>query len=262
MRPLTIFKMTTTTTGGTPAPGDGIQFDKAELSAEAARRCSRCRATIGELYFTAGKGITCEACARELGGAGNGSDFLRAFGYGAGAAILGTLIWLLVMKILNAELGIIAIMVGLLVGLAVRKGAAGRGGPRYQALAMVLTYISITSSYVPFVLKGIAEKGDTAAEEKKNGDAGRTEPLPSAKSESASAGTLAVAVVLVFAIAFAAPFLVGASNIMGLFIIGIALYEAWKINRRVPLQGPFRIGTATGMPNAIAPPAGEIPAPP
>ena len=25
-----------------------------------------------------------------------------------------------------------------------------------------------------------------------------------------------------------------------LIIIGVALYEAWKLNRRVPMSGPFR----------------------
>jgi hypothetical protein len=251
-----------TTDGGNSEPGVELQFDKAELGAAAARTCSRCQTTIGEAYFTAGKDVTCAACAQGLGSTGNSSDLLRALGYGAGAALVGTLVWLLVMKIFNVELGLIAIMVGLLVGLAVRKGARGRGGPRYQALAMVLTYVSITSSYVPFVLKGIAEKGDTSAEEKKTGEAVSAEPVPPVKTEKASAGALVVAVVFVFVIALAAPFLAGANNIMGLFIIGIALYEAWKINRRIPLQGPFRIGTATGMPNATAPPAGEIPAPP
>ena len=57
---------------------------------------------------------------------------------------------------------------------------------------------------------------------------------------------LAAGVFLLFvlAIAFAAPFLGGFENIMGIVIIGIALYEAWKINRKVPLEvtGPHRVG--------------------
>jgi len=45
-------------------------------------------------------------------------------------------------------------------------------------------------------------------------------------------------------LAYAAPFLLGLENIIGLFIIGFALYEAWKINRHVVLeaQGPYRLG--------------------
>jgi hypothetical protein len=29
---------------------------------------------------------------------------------------------------------------------------------------------------------------------------------------------------------------------MGWISIGIAFYEAWKINRRLPISGPFRFG--------------------
>ena len=61
-------------------------------------------------------------------------------------------------------------------------------------------------------------------------------------------------------LAFAAPFLGGTSNIMGILIIGIGLYEAWKINRRVPLSGPFRFGPAT-PPLVAAAPGGPPPAP-
>jgi hypothetical protein len=41
------------------------------------------------------------------------------------------------------------------------------------------------------------------------------------------------------------PFLAGAQNIMGIVIIGIGLYEAWKINKRriVSVTGPHAIGT-------------------
>ena len=50
-------------------------------------------------------------------------------------------------------------------------------------------------------------------------------------------------------IVLAIPFLAGLENIMGIIIIGIGLYEAWKLNRREAL-------TITG-PHAIArtPPA-------
>src|SRR2546422_2854982 len=43
------------------------------------------------------------------------------------------------------ELGLVAVVVGLMVGGAVRKGSNGRGGWRYQALAMFLTYCAVRS---------------------------------------------------------------------------------------------------------------------
>ncbi len=63
-----------------------------------------------------------------------------------------------------------------------------------------------------------------------------------------TAGEQAVAVVafvvIVLAIAAAAPFLAGAENIIGILIIGIALWEAWRRNRRVEFsfEGPFEVG--------------------
>jgi hypothetical protein len=49
---------------------------------------------------------------------------------------------------------------------------------------------------------------------------------------------------LLFAFAAAAPLLAGFSNFMGWIIIGIALYEAWKLNKRpkIVFQGPFPVG--------------------
>jgi hypothetical protein len=44
----------------------------------------------------------------------------------------------------------------------------------------------------------------------------------------------------------ALPFLMLPQNLLGLVIIGIGVYEAWKITRRRPLKisGPFRIAAA------------------
>ena len=53
--------------------------------------------------------------------------------------------------------------------------------------------------------------------------------------------------VITFGFAFAAPFLAAAKAPFFLLIIGFALYEAWKINRRPNLayQGPFKLGPAS-----------------
>jgi hypothetical protein len=44
------------------------------------------------------------------------------------------------------------------------------------------------------------------------------------------------------------PFLLGVENLMGLIIIAIGLYEAWKVNRAAPftVSGPFAVGEARG----------------
>ena len=44
----------------------------------------------------------------------------------------------------------------------------------------------------------------------------------------------------------AAPFLAGIQNVIGIIIIGIGMYEAWKLNRRVPLviTGPHALAAS------------------
>jgi hypothetical protein len=116
--------------------------------------------------------------------------------------------------------------VGLLVGGAVRMGSAHRGGVPYQLLAMFLTYASIVSTYIPDIVQGFREQ-----------------PVV----EDVAGPVLQVlTAVAVIAFAFAAPFLIGFGNIIGLVIIAIGLYEAWKINRKPDrtVTGPFRIEDA------------------
>jgi len=224
--------------GGASEP---LQFDKVEFATAAqARSCASCTAAITEQYFEAAGQILCPACADRVGGkaAGKGA-FLRALGYGGAVALLGTLVWYAIIKIADMQLGLIAVFVGLGVGLAVRKGARGRGGWAYQALAVFLTYASITTSYVPFVISGISE--GAKQEQSKAAEQPTTEVAKPPEEPMPAALALVLFVGLVWGIAFAAPFLGGTDNLIGLAIIAFALYEAWKLNKRVPLTGPFKL---------------------
>jgi hypothetical protein len=51
---------------------------------------------------------------------------------------------------------------------------------------------------------------------------------------------------LLFVYSLATPFLAGFRNILGLFIIGLGLYEAWRLNRRpqLVLSGPHTLKAA------------------
>ena len=46
------------------------------------------------------------------------------------------------------------------------------------------------------------------------------------------------------AFVLASPFLAGIQNVIGLLIIGFALYEAWRVNAYTPflVEGPFQLG--------------------
>src|SRR6185503_14842588 len=169
------------------------------------------------------------------------------------------------------EIGLVAIVVGFMVGGAVRKGCDGRGGWFYQAMAMFLTYSSIVVTYIPPILEAVRESETQqatsagvesatgrAAEESVEGGAG--ESSDSASGEAAVLSGIpswlrfVIAAGFLFAIAFVAPFLAGAQNIIGLLIIGFAVFEAWKINKRPVLNitGPHALAAAA-MP--VPPPA-------
>ena len=155
------------------------------------------------------------------------------------------------------ELGLIAIVVGYAVGAAVRWGSNGRGGWRYQTLAMLLTYLAIVSTYVPPMIEGFREARSTAEIDQEAIQAGATPPsapTPLADSAPATQPTSAtgeasvtdepprraIVILLLVGIVMAAPFLAGFENIIGIVIIGIGLYEAWKLNRPqvVTITGP------------------------
>ena len=139
--------------------------------------------------------------------------------FGFGAAIGGAVIWYAVRELTHAEWGLIGIVVGYLVGIAVRKGSRGWGGWQYQALAIALTYLAIAGAYVPLILKAVTSDGHEISVH---------------------------LLIYLFAFACVVPFMGGVGNFIGWIIIAIALYQAWKINRRVPLEitGPYKIAPA------------------
>jgi hypothetical protein len=152
----------------------------------------------------------------------------------------------------------------LMVGGAVRAGCRRRGGLGYQILAVALTYFGICVQYVPDIIKAIRDQPTAQAAKASTVSSGTPAPATAqatAESTAEPPASLAasppaanhspgvqilMAVGLLLAFAMAAPFLGGFENIIGILIIGFALWEAWKMNRRVPMQieGPFRLAPA------------------
>lgn len=203
---------------------EDLQFDRAEYAQPVAAHvsCSMCSREIVQSYYELGGKIICSDCRerREHGLEGGGFvRLLRATGAGLGAAILGALLWYGVRAATGYEIGLIAIAVGIGVGKAVAWGAHGKGGWGYQLLALFLTYTSIVTNYVPDIVEGMVGEAGTAS---------------------------AAAYIVAFFISYAAPFLMGFQNIIGLLIIAFGLWEAWKINKRGNgvMSGPFSVAPA------------------
>jgi hypothetical protein len=153
-----------------------------------------------------------------------------------------------------------------MVGGAVRHGARGRGGLGYQLLAVALTYACIVSTYVPMVrtemIKGMNERSATTQQSNATTHPSRAamddNPIPRKHwSVGKRIGFESLVLLVSFIFAIFLPILAGFSNIIGLLIIGFALWEAWKINKRVNIQftGPFAVGAmpAPPLPGSAAP---------
>jgi hypothetical protein len=221
--------------------GPDIQFDRAEpLTPDASpRTCVGCNTVIRDSYYTAGGRLICTNCADRIHATKppepGTKGLLRAALYGAGAALLGTIVYFAVLALSGYEIGFIAVGVGWLVGKAVHKGGFGCGGWKLQALAVGLTYCSIVGSYVPLAVRTIIAKQSQSAT-----SAADRPALQSPESSSTAGVGIMLGLLLLFGYALAAPFLAGFRNILGLFIIGLGLYEAWRLNRRpeLVLSGP------------------------
>ena len=222
-----------------------LQFDRVEgaAPAAAAASCASCQRTIPDVYFEAAGKVFCapckEAAQASLTGGSRMARLLKALVLGTIAAAVSAGIWYAIIKLTGYELGIVAIAVGIAVGMAVRVGSEGRGGWAYQLVAVLLTYLAIGTSYVPLVWEGMHEEAakEAAAEGEGAEDATAVDP------QARELGMVVAAI----ALGLALPVLqVTEGGFIGLLIVGFALYQAWKINARQTLawSGPFRLDAA------------------
>jgi hypothetical protein len=230
-------------------PQQDLQFERAEPTggeAADAFRCSFCSTPLHSSYYDVNHRPACEACRYKIeeqiaAGAGK-QGFLRAALAGFGAAVAGSALYYGVRVLTGYEIGFVAIIVGLMVGAAVRWGTRGRGGRSYQFLAVFLTYMSISSTYAPAILQAIQERSP----EKKAAVAAvkGTEEKPEAPKEGMTPRLFLIGVVGLFLIAAVGPIFAGFESPILLLIVGFGLWEAWKINRRPALEivGPLTIG--------------------
>ena len=177
--------------------------------ADPALACAACGRPIEGAYFGVNGQTVCARCRaviERLGvqGSSPGAAILR----GAVAAALCAAAYTAILVVTGYELGIVAIVVGVVVGKAVRAGAGGRKGPGYRALAVGLTYLAMTATTAFLVVRD------------------RDVPVPVA-----------------LLVSLATPvFMLRAGSYLGVIILVIGLYEAWKMSAppRLVVEGPFQ----------------------
>jgi hypothetical protein len=207
--------------------GEELQFDRAVSNAPVAAStsgkpavvCKTCSKNIDGDYYQLNGTVTCASCRTaivdSIATPTGAMPFLRALGLGILAAIAGAAIYYGVIKIVNLEIGIIAIAIGYMVGWAVKKGAGDRGGLRFQIMAVLLTYWAVGLAYAPLFM----EHSNISPAE-------------------------------MFFEVWTLPILVitgGGSGIITAIIIAVGMRQAWRMTGAPPLKiaGPFRVGGGT-----------------
>jgi hypothetical protein len=130
--------------------------------------CSRCQTPLTEYWAVDGAAV-CESCKDELlaevadpaGGAGR---LFKAIGLGLLGMLGGAAVWYAVAKLANLEIGIIAILLGFLVGKGIMMGSGNRGGLGYQLLAVAITYLGIGVAMAPFAAEALMEESGYAVD--------------------------------------------------------------------------------------------------
>jgi uncharacterized paraquat-inducible protein A len=110
--------------------------------------CGRCGTSIQGQYFVANGHVVCERCRTTLQGSTGAAVRL-----GVAAAVLAAGTYYLVYSVWHLNFVLIAVIAGVLIGLAVRRGAQGNRAQRYRFIALALTYVCVVSTYVPALLE-------------------------------------------------------------------------------------------------------------
>ena len=236
--------------GPPPSPQD-LQFQHAEpivaptSSEGSARNCVVCKQPAGGTYYQAQGQVVCPLCAQRIQAvqqAAPALSMMRAALYGGAAALGGCALYALVAIVLHAEIGLIAIVVGWMVGKAIRHASYGRGGRPQQILAVALTYFAITTSYIPVILYQTARNPHRVEQMQQP-------PANDAPAEARPRMPFGAVALYLLMLAAIAPFLSLTSGIsawISLFILFIGLQYAWRLTgrREIPLTGPYQAEAA------------------
>jgi hypothetical protein len=247
-------------TDSTTTPQPVLQFDRAVSAGTgpvSGVTCSQCSTPITDSYFTLAAKPVCESCKRGFEDAVARTQaprvFAKAIAFGLGAAIAGALVYYAVIALFDLEIGIVAILIGYMVGYAIRKAARGGGGRRYQILAAALTYFAVGLAYLPVVLNGSAHPAKTAADSAQTAKAfavttavtGAQADTPTTSAPSSTSAVRAIALVIFYVFALPVIIVFGSmpSGVISAAIIAFGMQKAWSMTAgpKVSFAGPLRV---------------------
>src|SRR5688572_19346349 len=241
-------------TAGGPPP---LKFDTAVptvapsdvIAAQGVTRVA-CGRAVSDEYFDVNGQSVCDGCRTQLAQLAESPRGWGTFGkaglFGFVAAVLGAILYYAVIAITNFEIGFVAIAIGFMVGWAIRKATANRGGRRFQVLALVLTYWSVGLAYTPLTFQELAKGGN---KEQAQGATDATASAPAGSPEPADISIpMMLAVLVGFSLALPVLAVFGSlpGGLLSALIIGIGMRQAWQMTgaQHVQISGPYRISEA------------------
>lgn len=242
--------------------------------------CARCEKSLSE-YWSIGGAVYCERCKDEIVAERTAPDGAavrvgKAFAFGLGGMIAGAVVWYVVAKYMDMQLGLIAILLGWLVGKGIHYGSEKRGGLGYQIMAIVITYLGIGAAWVPFAFEGMGQEVaqvadsmaaadpvapaavavDSMSDSAMNAELARLDSSIAAGKELQEdaigpGAALATALIALILLTVSLPVIVvlNGGSFISAIIYAIALYEAWKFSAGdlPPISGPHPVeGAPTG----------------
>jgi hypothetical protein len=228
------------------------QFGTAEyVGTPGGDHCQLCHQPIGLTYYRANAAMACPGCAESMRGElarDTHAAFMRAIVFGAGAAILGLILYATFAIVTGIVIGYASLAVGWLVGKAMVKGSNGVGGRRYQLVAILLTYAAVSMAAIPVMIDYARKHPHPLQTQRKAAhadDLGGSATSPPAKAKSQGSGGIGLALAQLALLGLASPFLelfgdpVG--GLIGLVILSVGMRFAWRFTAGKPIEifGPF-----------------------
>ena len=240
------------------ADGQALQFERATsvpgVPPSPVVVCTACKLTIATQYYDVNGHPLCGTCRAAVVAAAQTpkgmAAFVKAALFGAGAGIVGAAIYYAVIAIAQLEIGIVAILIGYMVGYSVRRGVNGRGGLRFQVLAAVLTYMAVAMAYTPVAIQEAMRDSKPAAQATAATAPGVERSAPARLGRA----RLVLGLVFFAGLMLALPVLVviGSmpSGLISAVIILLGMRQAWKMTGApiMRVAGPFRIGAPQAVP--------------